>query len=378
MIPFAGLATRDPSHPDADEGLSSLLRRGVKATIARWAVRQRSSSEWPRPQDEAPHPWDGRRHFAEEFVVAAVQPELGVLARLEWLPGRDAHRVWMSLLTPTAVYTLPGGQAILRGDAEQRWRAGGLQFDCLEPHRTWTIRFRGALEVRDPRGRPRGPRGDGAPADTREARIDLTFLSAVPPFVPGTDDDPDLVSRQLGAAEWDTRLLHALRRRTLRGYVQSGDVHGSFTLGPQLYTFGGAALRVHSWGVRDWGASDRAMQCFAAVGGTRTYVHTAEFPWMTLSGGFVHRPAGVVPLRDLGVTQERLPDRAPAHTGLAIEAPGGPVHLEAETVAELPLDMDGRGHLDIALVRARSDGQHGWGLNFTQRRLLPRPPARER
>lgn len=340
-------------------------------------MRRRTGGEWPRPQDEAPHPWDGRRHFAEEFVLAAVQPELAVLARLEWLPGRDAHRVWMTLLTPTAVYTLPGGQALLRGDAEQRWRAGGLQFDCLEPHRTWTIRFRGALEVRDPRGQRRGVRSDSAPAELREARIDLTFLAAVPPFVPGTDDDPDLVSRQLGAADWDTRLLRALRRRTLRGYAQSGDVHGSFALGPALYTVGGAALRVHTWGVRDWGASDTALQCFAAVGPLRTFVHTATFPWMTLSGGFVQRPAGVVPIRDLGVTQERLPDRAPAHTGLAIDAPGGALDLETETVAELGLDMDGRGHLDIALVRARAGDQPGWGLCFTQRRLLPRPAARE-
>ncbi|MFY0542359.1 hypothetical protein [Nannocystis pusilla] len=126
-------------------------------------------------------------------------------------------------------------------------------------------------------------------------------------------------------------------------------------------------------------------------------MHTARFPWVSLSGGFVQRPGGVVPIRDLGVTQERRPGRAPARTGLAVEAPGGPLALEAETVAELPLDMDGRGHLDIALVRVHAGGErpparaegprlvgparpneeaHGWGLCFTQRRLLPRPTPR--
>jgi hypothetical protein len=76
-------------------GLSSLLRRGVKAAIARWAVRRRGEPEiWPRPQDEAPHAWDGRRHFAEDYTLAAVQPGLAVVARIEWLPGsRGAPRV---------------------------------------------------------------------------------------------------------------------------------------------------------------------------------------------------------------------------------------------------------------------------------------------
>lgn len=382
----------------ADPGLSGLLRRGVKAAIARWAVLRRPAAEWPRPQDEARHAWDGRPHFAEDFVFVGVQPELAVLARLEWLPGRDAHRVWLTLFTPTAIYCLPGGQALLRGDGERGWSVGGLSFDCVEPLRTWTLRYRGALHVHDPRGRPLRPAGD-APAESIEARLDLTFLAGLLPFVPGTDDDPDLLARQLGAAAWDTRLLRAVRRHPLRGYVQAGDLHGTITLGRDLRAFGGAALRVHNWGVRDWGASDAAMQCFATLGPLRTWVHTARFPWVSLSGGFVQRPGGVVPIRDLGVTQERRPGRAPARTGLAVEAPGGPLALEAETVAELPLDMDGRGHLDIALVRVHAGGErppparaegprlvagparppeesHGWGLCFTQRRLLPRPTPR--
>lgn len=363
------MAARDPHNLGPPDGLSSLLRQGVKAAIARWAVLRRPGAAWPRPQDEAPHPWDGDRHFSEEFVFAAVQPELAVLARIEWLPGRDAHRVWMTLLTPGAVYSLPGGQAVLRGDAERHWRAGGLQLDCTEPHRTWSLRFRGALDVRDPHGRPRP---DTTPV---EARLDLTFLAALLPYVPGTDDDPDLVARQLGAAEWDTQLLRALRRRTHRSYLQAGDLHGTIALGSQLYTFGGAALRVHSWGVRDWAASDSATQVFAALGPLRAYVHTASFPWMTLSGGFVQRPGGAVPLRDLGVSQEQRPGRAPAHTGLAIDAPGGPLALEAEALSELPLDMDGRAHLDIALVRVQAGpAGRGWGLCCTQRRLLPRRP----
>jgi hypothetical protein len=387
-----------------DAGLSSLLRRGVKAAIARWAVRRRPTAEiWPRPQDEAMHPWDGRRHFAEDYTLAAVQPGLAIVARIEWLPGRDAHRVWLTLLTPTAIYALPGtGQALLRGGGDH-WRAGGLEFDCVEPLRSWTLRYRGRLEVRDPRGQRRRPASDDVPAEDIEVRVDLTFVSQVPAFVPGSDDDPDLVARQFGAAEWDARLLRVLRRHALRSYVQAGEVHGSVALGsavvgaeghaaPRLLAFSGAGLRQHSWGVRDWGASDEATQCFAGLTGApgsagargkpddgdpvRVWVHSARFPWLTLAGGFVQRAAGVVPIRDLGVRPTRQPERAPSHVGFHIDAPGGNLELETETVAELALDMDGRGRLDLALVRVHAGGDgDGWGLLIAQRRLLPRPPA---
>ncbi len=377
-----GAGGEGASNEPAEAGLSSLLRRGVKAAIARWAVRHRSAAEiWPRPQDEAPHPWDGRRHFAEDYTLAAVQPGLAVVARIEWLPGREAHRVWLTILTPTAVYALPGtGQALLRGGGDH-WRAGGLAFDCVEPLRTWTLRYRGRLEVREPDGRRRGPLREDSPAEDLEVRVDLTFDSQLPAFVPGSDDDPDLVSRQVGAADWDTRLLKQLRRDRLRSYVQMGEVHGALVLGGQLQTFAGAGLRQHGWGVRDWGASDAATQCFVSMTGAapvRAWVHSAQFPWIHLAGGFVQRAAGQVPIRGLGVSPTRRPARAPSHIGLHIDAPGGALELEAENLAELALDMDGRGRLEFSLCRVRStDGQAesagaGWALLIGQRRLIPR------
>ncbi len=441
---------REPAAPGADEdtldsaavhsaaggageaGLSSLLRRSVKAAIARWAVRRRTAGEiWPRPQDEAPHPWDGQRRFAEEYTLVAVQAGLAIVARIEWLPGRETHRVWLTLLTPTAVYALPGtGQALLRGESDH-WRAGGLAFDCVEPLRQWTVRYAGRLEVRDPAGHRRRPASDELPAEDQEVRVDLTFVSQMPAFVPGSDDDAALMSRQLGAAEWDARLLRVLRRHTLRSYVQAGEVHGSVAIGPRLLAFRGTGLRQHSWGVRDWGASDEATQCFASftptngsgsasgtgmasgpgtasrssgpgsasgsgmasvptrtgsaarLGNARegeapvqVWLHSARFPWLTLAGGFVQRLAGVVALRDLGVRPTRQPGRAPSHVGFHVDAPGGDLGLEMATVAELGLDMDGRGHLDLALCRVQGAGD-GWALVISQRRLLRRPGSPE-
>jgi hypothetical protein len=183
-------------------------------------------------------------------------------------------------------------------------------------------------------------------------RVDLTFESHAPAFVPGSDDDPDLVARQFGAAEWDAHLMRVLRRRTLRSYVQAGEAHGSVALGARLLAFGGSGLRIHSWGVRDWGASDTALQCFASMPGTvmagpfGVWVQKVEFPWLTLLGGFVQRTAGGDgdPRPGRGRPSASR-GRAPRSVGLAIEAPGGPLTLAAETLSELPLEMDGRGHL---------------------------------
>lgn len=376
-----------------EAGLSSLLRRGVKAAIARWAVRRRSPEIWPRPQDEAPHRWDGRRHFAEDYTLAAVQPGLAVVARVEWLPGRETHRVWLTLLTPTAVYALPGtGQALLRGGGDH-WRVGGVEFDCVEPLRRWTLRYHGRLEVRDPGGKRRTAGEEGV-SDDVEVRVDLTFLSQLPAFVPGTDDDPELLSRQLGAAEWDARLLKELRLRGTRSYVQLGEVHGAVTLGPgragaadesgagagpRLIAFGGSGLRQHGWGVRDWGASDEAIHCFADLGASaRVWVQQARFPWLTLTGGFVQRAAGMVPIRDLGVRATRQPGRAASHVGLHVDAAGGELQLETETLAQLGLDMDGRGRVELVLCRVRAgeaDAAQGWAVIVQQQRTIARAPV---
>ena len=140
--------------------------------------------------------------------------------------------------------------------------------------------------------------------------------------------------------------------------------------------------------MRDWGASDEATQCFASFTPTQdaprdpadtpvqVWLHSARFPWLTLAGGFVQRAAGLVPIRDLGVRATRQPTRAPSHVGFHVDAPGGDLDLETETIAELGLDMDGRGHLDLALCRVRGAGD-GWALVISQRRLLRRPTLTE-
>lgn len=361
-----------------DDGISSILRRSLKEAIARWAVRSRAPRpSWLRPQDEALHPWDGRRHYAEDYTFVGVLRELAVVVRLEWLPGRESHRLWVIVFEDDGVYALPGsGQQIVRGAGGGLWRVGGLTIDCDEPFARWTIGYRGKLDRRGADGRPRIEDGADAPALVREeCRIDLTFLAEEQPFVPGTDDDADLLSRHLGDASWDARLLRGLRRRQSRSYVQVGELAGTIAIGERLLAIDAAALRMHSWGVRDWGGSDRALHCFIAEGKRpRLWVHRARFPWLTLEGGFVVGPQGLEPVRDLGVTVERRPAGAPRRVGLDLETSDAHgVAVEGEAISELSLDMDGRGRLELAFIRV---GKEGAGIWVGQRRTLPRPDDR--
>ncbi|MCA9717457.1 MAG: hypothetical protein KC468_22470 [Myxococcales bacterium] len=381
--------------PSQDRDLSAAVRRSVKAALARWVMRQRLpdaaraaraavlravSRRWTEPRDEAFHPWDGAQHFAEDFTFVAVQRGFAVLARIEWLPGRQAQRVWLTLLGREAVYTLPGDGLLLEpcGDGA-RWRAGGLELDCVAPHREWRLQFRGKLLKR---GLDEvGARAFAPDEALVSARVDVTFLGEAEPFIPGTDDHPELVARSLGDADWDLRLLRQLRRRRIRAYVQTGELHGVIGLDATIVAVNGASLRMHAWGDRDWGASDAAFHGFFSLQGvdaSRLWVHHAEFPWVTLEGGFAEGDgAARKAVEDIGVMRERAPGSSPRHIGLNVEMAGGRLELEAAVVSAFTLEIDRRGSVRVALVAVETpDGQPaGWGLWVDQRRIDPRPRA---
>ncbi len=391
-----------------ERDLSTTVRRSVKAALARWVMRKRVPDaaraaraavlrepglrRWTTPQDEAFHTWDGHKNFSEDFTFVAVQPGLALLARIEWMPGRQSQRVWLTLLARDRVYTLPGdGQVIEPCGDGSRWRAGGLEFDCVEPHREWRLQFRGKLLVR---GRDeRGPRAqaetaeEGAEGSLVPCRLDLTFLGAGEPFIPGTDDHPELVARRLGEADWNLGLLRQLRRRRLRSYVQRGAMHGMIGVATRLVAVSSASLRVHAWGGRDWGASDTAFQGFFQLGPRSLWVHHASFPWVTLEGGFVDSPdeAGADEdaggrrscVVDIGVTRERSPGHSPLRVGLSVVSDDARVAVEATVRSAFTLEIDRRGALVAALVEveASAGASAGWGLWVEQRRIDPRPRA---
>jgi hypothetical protein len=254
------------------------------------------------------------------------------------------------------------GQLLVREAGSDRWRAGGLELDCVKPLSTWRIRFEGPLRLR-------------GTDTTATGRVDLTFTADDTPFSPGVDDDPELVARRIGEAVWDRKLLQAVRRDHSRGYAQTGSLAGTVAVADMLVPVRAATARQHTWGVRDWGAPDTAFQCFVAWNdGRRALVHRAAFPFVTLEGGYV-RPRGAARelLVGLGVSSEARPAGAPAHVDLSLQLSSmpQPLGIRLSNVGEVAFGVDGRGEFSFALCQV-GDAE-GWGLWAGQRRTLPRP-----
>ncbi|MEX1369181.1 MAG: hypothetical protein AB1Z98_38995 [Nannocystaceae bacterium] len=371
------MSDRSSDGPDDDAAQARVaLRRGLKSALARWALAKQRGHRpvaRPSPQDEATHQWDGQRRFAEDYTFAGVQAGLGLVVRLEWLPGRDSHRVWVMVLRPDGVWALPGGQLVLRSMGDDRWRAGGVRLDCETPMQRWAVRFSGRLEQQ---GYVEGSSPLRVVEPTRaqvRASVDLTFVAQAPPHAPGTDDDPELLARRLGEATWDARLLRAARRARPRGYVQQGQLQGTVAIGDVLVPVRAWSLRQHHWGVRDWGACTRAFQSMWAVADDcRGWVHHARFPFVTIEGGFWSQRDRVAPVRSLHTVVAERSGRAPARVGLTLSEAEGSYRLQAEACSELSFVVDGRGRVDLALLRF--DGPRpGWGLWTGLQRVLAAP-----
>lgn len=350
------------------------LRRGLKSALARWVIAKKRGvrpAPPPSPKDEATHEWDGQPRFAEDYTFAGAQAGLGVVVRLEWLPGRDSQRIWVTVLRPDGVWALPGGERVLRTTGDDRWRAGGLTLDCVTPMQRWTVRYSGSL-LRQGIVADAPPLRVVEPQESERVSVDLSFVADVPPHAPGTDDDPELLARRLSEATWDARLLRAVRRARTQGYVQLGRLHGTIAVGDVLVPVRAWALRQHHWGGRDWGAAREAFQCmWATEDDRRGWVYFGRFPFVTLEGGFVARGAHVLPVRGLSHRIEARPGRAPARIEVTPSDGDGSHPIQAEVLSELSFVVDGRGRVDLGLLRV--DGpQPGWGLWTGLRRTLPR------
>lgn len=268
-------------------------RRDIRSALVRWVVGRR-----PAPlcsSDEAMHPWNGRGRFAEEYSFAATQEACGMVVRFEWLPGRDAHRVWVVYSEADAIWSLPDAQQIVFRRSANPWLAGDLQLDCLEPMRRWQIRYQGS--VAKSRGRL------SSLSSVSLFSCDLEFVSEREVFRPGIDDDPDLLIHRLGQASWDRALLRQFRRYQTRGYTQLGHLRGDVTVDGRHRVVDAVCLRQHHWGARDWGAVDYAAQgLIVAPGVDAIWTHHSEFPFVTVAGGFQTslvdgEPSFIQPLR---------------------------------------------------------------------------------
>lgn len=342
-------------------GTGAGLRGQVKAALARWVLHKRrelleGGRGRPQAHDEATHAWDGRRRFAEDYTFAVVQADLGLLARLEWLPGRAAHRVWLMIHRDDGVWWIPPEATIVATAVADRWRVGGLALDCVQPLSRWTLRYSGKVH------------GAGAATDdVQHCEVNLEFVASADPFVPGVDDDPELVAQRLGEAHWDRELLRSVRRATQRGYVQVGDFRGTIALGSDVVPVAGCGVRQHTWGVRDWGAPQLAVQGLVVDGDSVVWIQRARFPAFTIEGGFVAERRAWQAVRSIREASTEA-DRC----ALEIETASGPRRWAVQPRNSTTMRVDGRGAIDVAFVTGAGGVR---GLWATQSRTLPALPA---
>jgi len=351
---------------------SGMFRREIKSTLARWVVHRRHSSGVSslRSEDEATHAWDGRRHFAEDYSFAVVQPHFGLVLRLEWLPGRSMHRVWVTVLDGDEVVAFAGGQRLVATQSKDRWMGGGLELDCVEPMKRWEARFVERLLCF------RSGKVSASPFAEERVSVQLEFQASASPFCPGSDDDPDLLARRFAEATWDRRLLRTVRRSQYHGYCQTGWVRGTVAIGHRIHRVDARGLRQHGWGVRNWGASDEACQCFfVTADGEQHWIHHARFPFVTWEGGFVaaETPVGplLTPIQEVKLRSHSEPSALMPHKLEAeiVHASGQRV-IGGSAAAHLSFPIDTRGTVCLALLQGEREGD--WGLWAGQTRRLPR------
>ena len=343
---------REPSSSPSRRSLSS-LRGAVKGTVARWLTHKTMSGaeRVDRARDEATHPWNGRLGHSESYTFVGLQRGLTVVTRLEWVPAQRQHRVWVLLWLDgqqLAARNADGGcELVVQSAGGDRWDAGGLHIDCLNPYRHWRVVFRGAIA---------SPQGA-----FRRCQLELDFHCQRPTFWLGRDDDPALIADRLRAARWNRQLLRLVRARGHRSYVQVGHVSGRVRVDEQVVAVHARGHRQHAWGVQDLGASESVVRCYAHwPDDHEVWCQRVHFPGLTLDSGCVSTDHGLVGLTHLrgGATSDATSQTTQVQLQMGADAWQRSITATLEQPAQFPSDNGGR--LRVApIVAAPADSGLG-------------------
>jgi hypothetical protein len=185
--------------------------------------------EWLTDADELSHDANGDALWSENWLTYAWCPDssIGVYFHICRRPGP------IGIYEETFNVYLPGDRLLTsRGFAARVPGApsvSGVSFQCDEPFRQWTNRFRGSARLVTGDELRAGPLVDGAYTDVD---LEMVITAMSPPF--------DIGSQHLSQS-WGTG-----------HYEQHHEVTGELRFGDQRIELAGAGLRDHSWGPRDW------------------------------------------------------------------------------------------------------------------------------
>jgi hypothetical protein len=190
------------------------------------------------PRDEYPHRPDDSVNFNESVYTNAFdhRQQLG-----GWM--RIGNRVNEGYAELSVCLYLPDGRVACQFqrpgiDANDRFDAGGLKVEVIEPLKAITMKFDGELMLLDDPGQLRDPQTAFKSAPRVPGQVEWRHVAASP--IHGGEPTSDAVPTMYG------------RDFSLGHFNQHTKVQGSMRIGTQHWQMEAHGWRDHSWGPRYW------------------------------------------------------------------------------------------------------------------------------
>jgi hypothetical protein len=312
----------------------------------------------------------------------------GVVSRIAFSPNRGFADGFVCLYFPN------GATGFIRtwepcADHRGRTSAGAIEHVCVEPFRSWRIRYRGPIHYFEkPEQMADFAQIVLADVPRRELELELEFQAVHEIF-----DFHDSMKREwISRAELLAKLRPgylmdhlgpAIRKlasvRSMSGaqhYEHAGRIQGRICIDGEVHTVAGYGQRDHSWGVRDmrvpanwrWFSGQLADQlCFNAI--------KVEVLSFRASGGYVYCDGRAEALSDWSLEAERESPRGrPVRVSLALASRSGRrFRIEGTALANIPVLVNTGGYASVvneAHTRFVCGDKTGYGVSEFMEQLI--------
>jgi hypothetical protein len=190
------------------------------------------------PEDEFPHPPDDVSNFNESVYMNAFDPraQVGGFMRL----GNRVNEGYAEL---SVCLFLPGGRVACQFqrpaiEANDRFEAGGLRYQCITPFERQEMSFEGDVMVLDDPSVLRDPSSMFDTAPRVPARVSWTGTAVSPPHggEPTTPEQETLYGPEFSRGHFNQHTRNV----------------GTLRVGDEEWDIDGFGWRDHSWGPRYW------------------------------------------------------------------------------------------------------------------------------
>ena len=291
----------------------------------------------PKPVDEGTHEPGPEQLWNESWYLDAVSydGQLGVYHRIGRLPNMDTCLITTCIVRPgePAIMLvedapLPPADDEAQAVATETTRAS---HHCVEPLKRFQVEVEGTASAHADHSAPLR-KEPGAPV---EIAVDLTWETDGVPY------------------QWRLATRYEIPCR----------VSGTIRCGGETFELAGPGQRDHSWGARDWWASDWMWSALHLADGTHT--HAVSVPTHPDFGvGYVQRDGELTELTNVNSSEQVAEDGLITSGRIAMSPVDIEVELEPLAFGAILLEApDGRiSHFPRAMCRVRAtDGRHGLG-----------------